>query len=61
MSNRKQRRANKQKGGVPWTSADVLGLLTNPLYAGLGGFPPIVEESTWALILAQLPERGWRA
>jgi len=30
-----------------WTPDDVREMLTNPVYAGVGPYPAIVEEETW--------------
>lgn len=30
-----------------WTSAKVLALLANPVYAGIGPFPQIVDDELW--------------
>ncbi|MBI3464483.1 MAG: hypothetical protein HY000_15725 [Planctomycetes bacterium] len=29
------------------TEAQIRGILTNPIYAGVGPYPPMVEESRW--------------
>lgn len=39
-----------------WTPDDVREMLTNPVYAGLGPYPAIVEEETWLQINGRLIE-----
>jgi hypothetical protein len=33
--------------GDQWTEDMVRGILCNPLYAGMGDFPRIVEDDVW--------------
>lgn len=30
-----------------WTPEDVANLISNPIYVGIGQFPPIVPDATW--------------
>lgn len=34
-------------GGDEWTEDMIRGILCNPLYAGMGDFPRIVEDDVW--------------
>jgi hypothetical protein len=36
----------------------VKGILVNPLYAGVGPFPRLVEDATWVRACARLIEEG---
>ncbi len=37
-----------------WTEAAVRGTLCNPVYAGLGPFPQIVDDETWVRAAARV-------
>ena len=30
-----------------WTAEHVAGIICNPIYAGIGPYPPLVDEKTW--------------
>ncbi|MBY3433584.1 hypothetical protein HFN89_05425 [Rhizobium laguerreae] len=40
-------------GGEEWTEEMVRGLLCNPLYAGIGPYPTIVDDATWVTVAAK--------
>lgn len=49
----------KNSEGRPWTEADVVQVLTNPVYAGIGPYPALVPDDTWVTAVAKLIlERG---
>lgn len=52
MSRRKQRKYDR--ADTNWTVNDVRAILHNPIYAGLGPFPAIVDERTWVGAQKQL-------
>jgi len=37
-----------------WTEAGVKGMLVNPVYAGVGGFPPYISDKQWVAACKRL-------
>lgn len=44
---KKQTARSSGGGGDKWTVNDIRAILHNPVYAGIGPFPPIIDEQTW--------------
>ena len=40
------------------SSAAVKGILVNPIYAGVGPFPRLVEDEAWVRACAKLSRKG---
>ena len=40
-----------------WTPGLVKGIMLNPVYAGLGPFPPVINEETWVAVSLKTMER----
>jgi len=40
--------------GSPFTEAELRGMLCNPIYAGLGPFPPYISDERWIRNAAKL-------
>ncbi len=46
MSKRKQRKYRTVDSH--WTANDVRAIIHNPVYVGLGPFPPLIDDAMWA-------------
>ena len=44
-------RANDQEG--EFTAADILGMVCNPIYAGMGPFPQLIPDEDWVAAASQ--------
>ena len=44
-------RTNEQKGG--FTAAEILGMVCNPIYAGMGPFPQLIPDEQWVAAAKQ--------
>lgn len=40
-----------------WTEAGVKGIVMNPAYAGVGGFPPYITDKQWVAACKQVMEQ----
>jgi hypothetical protein len=40
-----------------WTGAGVKGIVMNPVYAGVGGFPPYVSDKQWVAACKRVMEQ----
>ena len=44
-------RTNDQEGD--FTAADILGMVCNPIYAGVGPFPQLISDEEWVAAASQ--------
>jgi hypothetical protein len=43
----KRKQGKNENVDAKWTANDARAIVHNPIYAGLGPFPPLVDEKTW--------------
>jgi hypothetical protein len=49
----------RSSGGKPITEGDVMYMVANPVYAGIGPFPQIIPDAQWIDAFAKLiQEKG---
>ena len=44
---KKKRPRQPGRGGTAWTVNDIRGIVHNPVYAGIGPYPALIDEATW--------------
>lgn len=50
----KQRKRQRQRAVNAWTANDVRAVVCNPVYAGLGPFPPLIDDEQWIQAVTRL-------
>ena len=40
-----------------WTEAGIKGIVMNPVYAGVGGFPPYISDKQWVAACKRVMEQ----
>jgi hypothetical protein len=44
---KKSRKRQPARNDAHWTANDVRGIIHNPVYVGIGPYPPLIDEAIW--------------